>query len=89
MTVNGKLGLATIPANTSNGAMMDDERLLVPTRATSWSALLLVMVVGAIVWEALGRFRAPVPTPGLTILVVLTVFALVGLLTLLGRLGAH
>lgn len=38
--------------------------------ASLLSALLLILVVGAIVWEAVSRIKTPVPTPGMTLIIV-------------------
>ena len=38
--------------------------------ASVLSALLLILVVGAIVWEAVNRINSPVPTPGMTLMIV-------------------
>lgn len=38
--------------------------------ASLLSALLLILVVGAIVWEAVSRIKSPVPTPGMTLIIV-------------------
>ena len=38
--------------------------------ASLLSGLLLILVVGAIVWEAVSRIKNPVPTPGMTLIIV-------------------
>ncbi len=45
--------------------------------ASLLSALLLILVVGAIVWEAVSRIKTPVPTPGMTLIVVAGIGVLV------------
>lgn len=45
--------------------------------ASLLSALLLILVVGAIVWEAVSRINNPVPTPGMILIIVAGVGVLI------------
>jgi cobalt-zinc-cadmium efflux system protein len=47
------------------------------------NALLLLVAMGSLAWEAIGRFRAPVPTQGVTVMVVAGIGIVVNLGTAL------